>query len=58
MVSRSKKYLHLEKENFRVPAVVQWVKNPTSGAWVDVEVQVQFQPGAVCQRICVATAVV
>ena len=25
-----------------VPTVVQWIKNPTSGALVDAEVQVQF----------------
>ena len=30
-----------------VPAVAQWVKNPTSVPWVAVEVQVRLQAGAV-----------
>jgi len=30
-----------------LPAVVQWVKNPTAAAWVAVELQIEFQAGTV-----------
>ena len=31
----------VEKMGLRIPAVVQWVKNPIAVAWVAMEVQVQ-----------------
>ena len=35
------------QDNMGVPTVEQWVKNPTTLAWVAAEAQVQLQPGAV-----------
>ena len=35
------------KQYSGVPAVVQWVKNPTAVAWVAVEARLDPQPGAV-----------
>ena len=39
--------LHIKMFITGVPAVVQWVKNLTTEAWVAAEARVQCQPGAV-----------